>query len=590
MGWELGLALVAVVGFTAWALFRLYAIIRTKSEASWAPKIEAEAEFYIPFSYRKMKRAMLKLLPEKRERKQFSSIMEKLELVLTMRKYPESRRLLADYTMLNPHSDPHDFEDVSEEKFNTMEDRFLLASREMLLKANFTPVTCEELEWALREDYLSTLPVEINWDGLDPGPFRRYKEMQENEDNIERFAPQSDKAENAFIPSNRVWVFRRGIGLDKTEDYFMFEKIDHLLIIFFTWLSNRFPSLLRIFPFLGKVKSVQEVETKRQAKKHSRRESAGLSADSVGLRTLDKGTQPEDEDSNVITRRTLFADVRKHGLGSLFRKSTIVEPTYKEMVVMYKRDPKKSVAALDPTHASAINDRGIFLRTYRNIPMSDLELIFPEKKLGVRPMDFVYLAATGAIGIATLIIHFSDEISSWFGLAALLSFVTLAVRTFITYRYSIIYYQRFMLGFLNDKAMSSDRDVLLYLIDKLKLQELKESAVLYFFLWTYGKQTPSLAHKVCEEFMMDIQRLEKHPTHVRFAVHDALARLLSLGMAKRADGRESKNIDDEAEYMATPLGEMPTVLGEHWAHIFATTHLPSDTAIPYTSASAPSSY
>ena len=124
----------------------------------------------------------------------------------------------------------------------------------------------------------------------------------------------------------------------------MFEKIDHLLVIFFTWLSNRFPSLLRIFPFLGKVrpaythtlvvracanvahqvKSVQELETKRQAKKHSRRESAGLSADSVGLRTLDKDTQPEDEDSNVITRRTLFADVRKHGLGSLFRKSTIV--------------------------------------------------------------------------------------------------------------------------------------------------------------------------------------------------------------------------------------------------------------------------
>jgi hypothetical protein len=98
--------------------------------------------------------------------KQFSSIMEKLELVLTMRKYPESRRLLADYTMLNPHSDPQDFEyaqvlpcckpdppftydqisrDVSEEKFNTMEDRFLLASREMLLKANFTPVTREEV-------------------------------------------------------------------------------------------------------------------------------------------------------------------------------------------------------------------------------------------------------------------------------------------------------------------------------------------------------------------------------------------------------------------------------------------------------------
>jgi hypothetical protein len=39
MGWELGLALVTVVGFSAWALFRLYAIIRTKSGASWAPKV-----------------------------------------------------------------------------------------------------------------------------------------------------------------------------------------------------------------------------------------------------------------------------------------------------------------------------------------------------------------------------------------------------------------------------------------------------------------------------------------------------------------------------------------------------------------------
>jgi hypothetical protein len=60
--------------------------------------------------------------------------------------------------------------------------------------------------------------------------------------------------------------------------------------------------------------------------------------------------------------------------------------------------------------------------------------------------------------------------------------------------------------------------------------------VLYFFLWTYGKQKPSLALKVCEEFMMDLQRLEKHPKHIRFAVHDAMARLVTLGLAKTADG------------------------------------------------------
>jgi hypothetical protein len=411
--------------------------------------------------------------------------------------------------------------------------------------------------------------------------------MQEKKGNIEHFAAHSDKSEHAFIPSNRVWVFRRGIGLDKTEDYFMFEKIDHMLVIFFTWLSNKFPSLLRLFPFLGQLEML--LEPKRQGRRE-RKKAGGLNAEAVGLRTLGKDTEPEEEDSNVLTRRTLYADVRKHGIGSLFRKSTIVEPTYQEVVVMYRRNPKKSVAALDPTLASATNDRGIFLRGYRNIPMSDLELIFPEKKVGVRPMDFVYLVVTGMIGLATLIIHFSEEVSSWFGLAALLGFVTLAARTFITYRYSIIYYQRFMLGFINDKAMSSDRDVLLYLIDKLKLQELKESAVLYLFLWTYGKQTPEMALKVCQEFLADIQRFDERPTHVRFAVHDALSRLLKLGLAKRADGVESEEVDDRAEYVATSPDKAPSVLGEHWAHIFTATHLPSEAPIPYTSSSAPSMY
>jgi hypothetical protein len=87
--------------------------------------------------------------------------------------------------------------------------------------------------------------------------------MQEKETNIERFAPHSDKVENSFIPSNRVWVFRRGLGMDKTEDYFMFEKIDHLLIIYFTWLADRFPSLLRLFPFLGKVRQMTELQSER---------------------------------------------------------------------------------------------------------------------------------------------------------------------------------------------------------------------------------------------------------------------------------------------------------------------------------------
>lgn len=93
-----------------------------------------------------------------------------------------------------------------------------------------------------------------------------------------------------------------------------------------------------------------------------------------------------------------------------------------------------------------------------------------------------------------------------------------------------------------------------------------QTSILYFFLWNYGKQTPgevlkvpslpfSLKSippltrrrsfvKVCQSFMLDIQRYERHQTIVRFPVHDAMARLIQLGLAKRADGESEAG--DEA--------------------------------------------
>jgi len=512
---------------------------------------------------------MMHILPDRSERKLFSSVLEKLELVLAMRKYSESRRLLSDYSVLNPNTCPHEFEHISEEKKAMRENRFLIAVRETLLKANFIPISNEELEWALREDYLSTLPVDINWEGLDPEPFRRYQKMHDSKENVEHLAPNSDKAGRSFIPSNRVWVFRRGLGVDEMKGYFLLEKLDHLLILLLTRFMEMAPGLLHSFPILTRFK-LWQVSSQHSAKgmKKTTTKKRGLNAAATGLRTLSPDA-PEDLGSNVITRHTLHDEVRTQGVSSLIRKSTIKEPVYKEVIVMYKRNPRHSVATNDPTETPASNESGIVLRAYRSIPMADLEMVFPEKKLGVRPLDFVYLVATALTGLATLVLHFSEEVSSWFGLAALIGFVTLAARTFITYRYNIIYYQRLILGFVNDKATASDREVLLYMVDKFKLQELKETAVLYFFLWIYGQQSIPEIMKVCESFMLDIQRFDKRPTYVRFAVHDALYRLVKLGLAMRADGLMQDTIDDDAFYQVAPPDKAIAQLREQWANTFS---------------------
>lgn len=51
-----------------------------------------------------------------------------------------------------------------------------------------------------------------------------------------------------------------------------------------------------------------------------------------------------------------------------------------------------------------VEERGIFLKHFKNIPMADLEIVLPEKKSpGLTPMDWVTFLVSAAIGLVTVI-------------------------------------------------------------------------------------------------------------------------------------------------------------------------------------------
>ena len=81
------------------------------------------------------------------------------------------------------------------DKILAKEERFLTLWRRILQKANFKPLSPEELDFALSENYLSTLPIAINYDNLDPELLKRF--------NLKHPLPEGHRAHQEH---DRIWV------------------------------------------------------------------------------------------------------------------------------------------------------------------------------------------------------------------------------------------------------------------------------------------------------------------------------------------------------------------------------------------------
>jgi len=505
---------------------------------------------------------------------------EKLESWLHAKSYGDTKRALQDFAIFDPMANPRDFSYLPPEKIEQLQDRFLSNCQTMLLSAGFKPVTREELMWALGEDYLSTIPIEINWDALDKGLFKLYREQRDTtaEGNVADVGlpPESEKREQAFLPSNRVWVFRRGIGTTRTKDYFFFQKLDHMISMVYGWLLERIRSVFgKIAPPRAQAPLQPEVP------------------EGASIQPLAEN-QPADGDTNVIQRVTLHDEVAEKGIKCLFEKSILEEATYKEVLVLYRRATPTEESP-DPTESSAKNNRAIFIKVFHDIPIADLEMVFPEKRVRMRPMDLVWITATTGVGLITFALGLSDQLTSWLGLAAMVTLVVLAGRSFMTYRYSMLYTKSSMLSFLYDKSLDTHKGALLYLQDRLKSQELKECAVLYFFLWHGGPQTINELGQACEGFLLETQQEKAKQLNIRFAVKDVLTKLLQWGIAVEAHGQQqqqdktvgetgeeaAEEVVNQKHYGALSPDKAISILEQHWDSLFN-----NNTPIPASSSSS----
>ncbi|XP_077212321.1 uncharacterized protein LOC143847393 [Tasmannia lanceolata] len=371
-------------------------------------------------------------------------------------------------------------QNISPEEVDVLEQNFLMYLFQMMEKSNFKIVTDDEIEVARAGQYLLNLPITVDEKKLDNKLLARYFAEHPHENLPEFF--------------DKYIIFRRGIGIDKTEDYFFMEKLDRIIGSIWQWLL--------------KVTRLQRMLSKKPSTRHEKDPK----------KTDDIVVQPEEED--VFVERIRLENMEL-SMKNLINKIKIQEPTFNRMIVVYRKASPRT---------NTNTERGIYVKHFRNIPMADMELVLPEKKNpSLTPMDWVQFLVSAVVGLAALISSLErPKADFWVVIAILSGLVGYCAKIYFTFQQNMTGYQNLIMQSMYDKQLDSGMGTLLHLCNDVIQQEVKEVIISFFILMKKGKATRQDLDHRCEELIK-----EEFNETCNFDVDDAVQKLEKLGIVQR---------------------------------------------------------
>jgi len=190
-------------------------------------KVFVKRQQYIPFSVQQLRKELQTQIAAD-QRFEFNDFFDRLELIIMLSHKPLGKEVLADYNLFEP-SGARLAKHVGNEGYRAAEDRFLTNCRQLLERANFEPLSKEMWDFALKANYVTTLPIEPDFDTLDGNLLGDYNKAHPNEG-------------EAKLPDfvDKVWIYTRGMDVDQTSSKFVKEKIDILVQNLVTYAKNKY--------------------------------------------------------------------------------------------------------------------------------------------------------------------------------------------------------------------------------------------------------------------------------------------------------------------------------------------------------------
>ncbi|KAM0877904.1 hypothetical protein ACQ4PT_035198 [Festuca glaucescens] len=442
--------------------------------------IRLERESVIPILKPKLVMNLAYLIEQDNDRAEFMKLCRRVEYTVRAWYLLQFEDLMQLYTLFDPVYGEKSLEQQSltPAEIETLELNFLTYLFQIMDKSNFKLLSDEENDVAHSGQYLLNLPIKVDESKVDNKLLKKYFK-EHPRDNLPEFA-------------DKYIVFRRGIGIDQTTDYFFMEKVDVIIS--------------RVWRFLLKVTMIDKLFSK---KRELRPKKDTKKTDEVN---------EEEEQADLFVER-IRLEKMELSIKNLLRKMTIQEPTFERMIVVYRRASRETKP-----------DRGIFVKHFKNIPMADMELVLPEKKNpSLTPMDWVKFLISAVLGLATLISSLEmPKADIWVVTAIVSGLIGYCAKIYFTFQANMVTYQNLITKSMYDKQLDSGKGTLLHLCDDVIQQEIKEVIVSYYILMEQGKATIQDLDLRCEQLIK-----EEFGVECNFDVVDAVKKLEKLGIVSR---------------------------------------------------------
>ncbi|XP_038971492.1 uncharacterized protein LOC103710724 isoform X3 [Phoenix dactylifera] len=196
----------------------------------------------------------------------------------------------------------------------------------------------------------------------------------------------------------------------------------------------------------------------------------------------------------------------KTAVSILFSRSTLQEPAFQELILLYT----------DQTSQTKSEDKAeilpLQLKIYQRIPLPDLPVIFPHKKLSFRILDTVRLDVATMLGLLAYFVNYKFEniLSSpsavFLDVIAVSTLIIYISRVVLGYKQTWDRYQLLVNRALYEKTLASGFGSVHFLLDASEQQQYKEAILVYALLLHPGKYQVSCRKSMkdaCERFMYD---------------------------------------------------------------------------------------
>lgn len=493
------------------------------SVASRHTRVKVEQEHFIPVSKCRLVETLLQEIDDVEQKGRFEAFCRLIEAIYHFDYHQMSQQLKQDFKFFDSVNGDGEIRRLTATEIEQVEDRFLTNFTKLMEKANFRLLSQADIDVANVEEYLFSLPVRVDWEKLDREMLGRFLQKRANlidGTSAPRFA-------------DRILIFHRGVGVDTTSGLLILPKVDLLL-------TKLLEAMVKLFTRPAGGERAADLEPAAQAD---------------NLWDSDAGRAPgvsEERDTSVFDDRYIERiNLRNSGIGfrSLFQRTMLQEPTFKELVILFRFAPSTAVTATE-------DNRKVFVKAFRDIPMADLEVVYPAKRISMDLIDRIKLVIIGAAGVVIVLFKlvFAAALNPFLLFAALLSVGGYGGKIFAGFKAAKDRYHHLVTQSLYHKNLDNDLGVIFYVVDALEEQEFNEAVLAYFILSHEGEMTEKRLDACCERY------LKRHfDVEVNFEVNDALGKLV----------REKIVFQTGDQYRAASLEEATRQLDCNWDSFFS---------------------